>query len=274
VPHVLASVEATELGCEVIVVDNCPSDASTYDLISRLPCRYELAQQKGLGHARNVGVDASRAEIVLFVDDDVEVPANWVEAMSRQILDGNCDLVAGTVRPGVGRLREWMGESIRATVGALIETEDGKPTHLVGASFGLHRRVHDAVRFDPLLGAGTPYGSGEDVLFAMQATETGFTIHGCNRAPVLHNFDVSRLNREELRKRARAVGRSEAYLSVKVKDRIPRYLWLRVIREMLRLQANKYRRWRQGIVMTDAEFRSAWALARKRQLVREVARAR
>ena len=39
-----------------------------------------LEQHGGLNTARNAGIEASRGELVVFIDDDVQVPESWVES--------------------------------------------------------------------------------------------------------------------------------------------------------------------------------------------------
>lgn len=267
---VIASCEASNQKCEVVVVDNAPSDGKTRELVASAPVRYVVEGRRGLGSARNTGVSEARSQVILFVDDDVEVSRNWVDDMSRPLRTESCDLIVSCVRPGEGRDLPWMGPLLRSAVCAFVETASETSTHVVGASFGFRRRVWERTGFDRLLGAGTDYGSGEDVLFGCEAARAGFVIHGCSTSPSTHNFDLSRLTRSELKRRARAIGRSDAYVRLKLDGRsTPRFLSLRVAREWVRLVLAVGRTFRLGVRMSDAEFRARWALARKRQLIAE-----
>jgi glycosyltransferase involved in cell wall biosynthesis len=68
---------------EIIVVDNNSPDrtretvASFVEKDSRF--RYVLETRQGVSHARNAGIQAARADLIVFCDDDVEVPPSWIQ---------------------------------------------------------------------------------------------------------------------------------------------------------------------------------------------------
>ena len=69
----LSSIYAQECidFCEVIVVDDCSTDA-TLDIIEKFPCKIvRLTKHSGAAVARNEGVKQSTGDIVLFLDSDV-----------------------------------------------------------------------------------------------------------------------------------------------------------------------------------------------------------
>src|SRR5262249_25120078 len=78
----LASVmpQARAAGAEVLVVDDGPDEA-TRAVAARFGARYVRHDAHGLNAARNVALDATDAQLVCFVDDDVEVHAGWLGAL-------------------------------------------------------------------------------------------------------------------------------------------------------------------------------------------------
>lgn len=79
----LASIapQARAAGAELLVVDDGPDDA-TAAVACRHGARYVAhASSRGLNAARNTGVDAARAALLVFVDDDVRVRAGWLDAL-------------------------------------------------------------------------------------------------------------------------------------------------------------------------------------------------
>ncbi len=65
----------------------------TWTNLSNLP-----REGRGFGYARNVGLQAARGELVLFVDDDCEVEQGWVEALTEPFrADPHIVGVAGAV---------------------------------------------------------------------------------------------------------------------------------------------------------------------------------
>jgi GT2 family glycosyltransferase len=81
----LASVtpQARAAGAEVLVVDDGPDEA-TRAVAARHGARYlRHDAPRGLNAARNTALRASDAELVCFIDDDIEVRAGWLDALLR-----------------------------------------------------------------------------------------------------------------------------------------------------------------------------------------------
>lgn len=79
----LASIapQAAAAGAEVVVVDDGP-DPRTEAAARRHGARYVAhPASKGLNAARNTGIDAAAADLLVFVDDDVEVRSGWLAAL-------------------------------------------------------------------------------------------------------------------------------------------------------------------------------------------------
>jgi len=79
----LASIvpQARAAGAEVVVVDDGPDDA-TRATAQRYGARYVTPPPPGgLNAARNAGLDATTAELLVYVDDDVRVHDGWLQAL-------------------------------------------------------------------------------------------------------------------------------------------------------------------------------------------------
>jgi glycosyltransferase involved in cell wall biosynthesis len=130
---------------ELLVIDNgCTDD--TLDVVARWIDKVptlrvvDARDQPGLAHARNVGVRAARADVVMFCDADDEVDQRWLEAMSRAI--EGADLVSGHL--DVQTVNDpdvvfWRGGS--PTEGGLKQAH-GYLGHAVGANFAIRRSVY------------------------------------------------------------------------------------------------------------------------------------
>jgi GT2 family glycosyltransferase len=69
-------------GSELIVVDDAGASERARALCERFGAHYEPHPRPlGLNVARNTGVQRSRGELVVFVDDDVEVREGWLAAL-------------------------------------------------------------------------------------------------------------------------------------------------------------------------------------------------
>jgi glucosyl-dolichyl phosphate glucuronosyltransferase len=89
---------------EVLVVDNNSTDDTRNVVTTRVgtfpaPLRYLFEAEPGRSPALNTGIRAARGTIVATTDDDVRVPADWLD-QAGAALDGlGCDYVGGRVLP-------------------------------------------------------------------------------------------------------------------------------------------------------------------------------
>src|SRR5258708_38656458 len=84
-----------EWASELIVVDNGSTDNTNTVVrdagISNMEVRYLHEPRRGKGYAYNSGIAAATGEILLFTDDDVQPPTNWIEKLCRPIMEGKAD---------------------------------------------------------------------------------------------------------------------------------------------------------------------------------------
>lgn len=90
---------------EVIVVNNNSTD-DTARVLAGLEQAYPgrvrsvLETRQGVAYARQAGIDAARADIVAFFDDDVRVASNWVEEIVRTFVENpGVECIGGKVLP-------------------------------------------------------------------------------------------------------------------------------------------------------------------------------
>ena len=201
---------------ELFVVDNASQDG-TADVVRRtklpnMPVHLIREKQPGLSHARNAALAATRGDIILFTDDDVRLPKNWIDGMCRPILRGEADAVAGKVELAPHLQRPWMEPFHRATLASTDLIGEDAPGVMMGASMGFSRKVLEKVPgFDPELGAGA-IGTAEDTLFAWQLLEAGYRIALVPDVVVEHRCDESRLSRAAFISAAKKLGRSYSYI--------------------------------------------------------------
>ncbi len=208
-----------DLSVEFVVVDNGSTDHTRQVVEETVfhgsPLRRVFEPAPGLSRARNAGLRATASDVILFTDDDVRVPADWIAGMCQPILSGKADAVAGGVHFPAEYETRLSREPFRSRRGWLASTEamdPDDPRGLVGANMAFSRKVADALGgFDPELGAGA-LGFCEESLFALRLLDAGFRIRTACGVSVEHHFDLSRLTRSTLLKMASRMGQSAAYV--------------------------------------------------------------
>lgn len=219
---------------ELIIVDNGSSDA-TPDVVRAfrlpsMPVRYLFEASKGKGHALNAGLVAARGRALLFTDDDVHVPSDWVEGMCRPILEGQADAVQGGIRIAPALDRHWMRGVLRTWVAA-VEDPHRKPEGLVGANMACSREAMAAVGpFDLRLGPGAA-GFFDDTVLGWAIERSGRTILFAPSVAVEHHFDATRLTIRGFMSIARRMARSRAIVERDLHPELSRpsmmHLWRR-----------------------------------------------
>ena len=89
---------------EVIVVDNNSPDETRQVVeeaarVFPVELRYLFEGQQGRSPALNTGIRAARGEIIATTDDDVRVPADWLNSSAEGLARMKCDYVGGRVLP-------------------------------------------------------------------------------------------------------------------------------------------------------------------------------
>lgn len=132
---------------EVIVVDDGSSDAtrrvveSVRSGLRGLALHYAESKGRGLNAARNVGMAVASSDLVLFLDDDVEVPSTWLETfVDCALRHPSAGCIGGPIRLRLEgsppRLcgREKLGETELD-----LGTEEIPVLAVWGANFGVRR---------------------------------------------------------------------------------------------------------------------------------------
>ncbi len=99
---------------EVIVVDDGSIDGSL-EVARRFGVRVVSQTRQGAAVARNRGVTEARGRIVLFLDADCIPSPDWVDQLTRPLLEGSADVAVGKY---VSQQEEWAARLIQ------LELED------------------------------------------------------------------------------------------------------------------------------------------------------
>ncbi len=115
----LLAQDAGDVTYDIIVVDNNSRDdtrevvqnAIAQDTSRRI--HYLFEPRQGVSHARNTGINHSRASIIAFLDDDGIPEPDWIRSMKRAFDEyPEADCIGGRVRPRWTTPRpSWLGAS-------------------------------------------------------------------------------------------------------------------------------------------------------------------
>ena len=202
----LASIEQTPEAAagqvQVIVVDQNRDDRLV-EVLEPYRRSLNLIHQRslpGLSRARNAGLAVTTGEVVSFPDDDcLYRPTTLTETAAFLARYSECDGVCGRVCDFDGRpynLR-WPREAEPVSKRRVWR-------QAISVSMFLRRTVIESVgRFDESLGvgAGTPWGSGEETDYVLRALALGFQLRFEPAIGVLHPASPNRFAAAE---RARA----------------------------------------------------------------------
>lgn len=202
---------------ELLLVNNGSTDLTPQVISdythSGMEVRTLSEPRSGKSNALNRGVQAAQGHVLLFTDDDVRFPENWLEAMSRPIIEKKADAVAGTVTLASHLERAWMKPAHRSMLASTETISSAVPNRLVGANMAIARSVFSTIpAFDPELGPGR-LGFEEETLFAYQMHEANFEIVHIREGAVEHHPTPERLSTDSFRTMAEKLGHSEGYLS-------------------------------------------------------------
>jgi glycosyltransferase involved in cell wall biosynthesis/GT2 family glycosyltransferase len=167
---------------ELVVADNGSTDRTRSLAEARRQLLPNLrvvdaSGRRGVAHARNVGIRASRGEVVLICDGDDIVAPDWLEHMvgtldEHPIVTGFIDLVSLN-EPAT---YEWWGDAGREDAPIAY----GHRPYAPGGNIGMWRSV-----FDALGGFDEQLRRAEDIDFSWRASDLGIHVH-CEPRAVLH----------------------------------------------------------------------------------------
>ncbi len=212
-------------GYEILVVDNQPS-AEVAGLVesagkdSRAEIRYLEEPEVGLHHARHRGAREARAEILVYVDDDVIVPPGWLEKMLEPFRDPEVGMVGGKIVARWEAPRpEWLAE-FPASYLSLLDLGDERRTletsgEIYGANMAVRRNVlYNAGGFHPdAMGDRRLLlyrGDGETGL-CQKALDEGYQLVYEPEAWLEHRIPAERLTPEAFCERGLKSGLSISY---------------------------------------------------------------
>ena len=149
-----SALRQTYSNSEVIVVDNNSAD-NTKKIIEGFQKKYKnlfyfYEPIKSVGRARNLGIKNSKGEILCFTDSDCVLPLNWIENLTKPIISGEEEIVAGS---GKNLVENYWTKQIQKR-DYLLEQRISKNDYidnLDGKNFAADGDIIRKIMFDPYI---------------------------------------------------------------------------------------------------------------------------
>ena len=200
---------------EILVVDNGSTDR-TVEIVKGFPVGLLCEERQGASAARNRGIEASRGEILAFIDADCMVTTEWLRELVQGFENKEVGVVAGEVvayPPRTPAERYIAMQRPRLHLGTLSYPIS---PWFASANSALRREVFDLIGLFDVRFPGT--GGCEDIDFAWRFLQSKrFKLIYRPKAVVFHRH---RVTTRGLFKQYRAYGYGQAMLRRKYPDRL------------------------------------------------------
>jgi glucosyl-dolichyl phosphate glucuronosyltransferase len=252
----LADQALPPAGFEVVVVDNASTDETSSVVREARGGGMDIVavheQRRGLAHARNAGLEASRAPYVAYLDDDAIATPAWLPTLldvfegERPVpgcAGGRIDPIWEAPRPA------WLSDALLPYLAIIDWTPTpgvlDEPRYLAGANVAFARAALEEVGgFSPDLGrVGTRLLSNEEIAVERRLRRRGYRCYYHPAAAVSHHVPASRLEQRWFVRRFYWQGVSDAVLEMLEEERSTSR---RLARSVVRGVLPALRRWRPG----------------------------
>jgi len=212
----------------LVVVDNNSAD-NTRDVcdefaqISILPFTYYFEKNQGLSYARNRAINETNNGVIIFTDDDVIVPNDWINNYIEEYSSGDVSSVYGRIIPEWGDNKPaWFHKKLNPSY-ALLDYGDkrfianSRYQEFYGANFSCTvSLLKELGSFDTRLGRiGDKLFIGEETEIFLKLLALKKTIIYSPKIFVWHVIREERKNKNFLIKYYRDIAESSVYVSTK-----------------------------------------------------------
>lgn len=209
---------------EVLVIDNNCTDGTAAVVadkakMSPWPLRHIIETQQGLCFGRNRGLQESKSEHVVYLDDDVVVAQDWLVAYLEAVEQLGADCVVGPVTPHFeGEVPWFLSGQVFDSIASTYSRKGGERkvlspdvSHEVpGCNFGIRRSVGEEIGgFNPRLDrCGKALLAGGDFEFGHRLVAAGKRVVYEPRCAIQHVIVAEKLTQDYLRRRWFGAGRT------------------------------------------------------------------
>ena len=181
--------ENTRLDHELVLVDNGSPDGETWDLIGQTDCvSVFLSENVNYGRGANIGAIASSGDLIVFLNNDTEVRAGWLEPLVDAFSDKEVGIAAGRLEDPDGTLQHagvtlFMDRGTLTAANVTTEEPSRELDVVAGTAMMIRREC-----FQSSGGHDPVYRNGyEDVDLCLRARAAGWKVRYCAESNVMHH---------------------------------------------------------------------------------------
>ena len=197
VKTVLSVLRCSDADTEVLLIDQSDGQ-ETYRAIQPLLAahpriRYFPLAVPGKPVALNMALELAKGSVLLLTDDDCEPQPGWIEGMLSGFANEKIGCIFGPVDPAPHnkKLGYIVSHAVhRSTTAASLRDVrriPGRTTVGIGANLAIrHSALKSVDGWDPCIGPGTKFRSGDDFDVATRLSLAGYAIGFCVEGRVTH----------------------------------------------------------------------------------------
>lgn len=213
---------------EILVIDNnsddhTPQIAQQYESSDGVPVRYHFEPVQGISKARNTGVAISKADVLIFIDDDAyPVALDWAHRIVSAFADDSVGAAGGKAQPvwpQQGGRPDWLHDHLLPYLGIYDAgfsalSPLSYPNYPYGVNIAFRRSLLEEVgSFSEGVGRqGLVLLSGEETELCKRIDEAGHQVVFVPDAAVNHVMAPGRLTHEWFLRRAGFQGTSKVLI--------------------------------------------------------------
>jgi glucosyl-dolichyl phosphate glucuronosyltransferase len=200
--------------CELIIIDNNSTDQTNKiveSFYSFSSLKYYLETNQGLSHARNRGMQEAFGKVLVYLDDDIELPKDYFEVCDQIFQDPEIAISGGKVLPHKVDIPDWLPKKYYFLVSVYDMGKEPKfVKYLMGGNFAIRKDIAKKIgKYNSELGRkGNSLAGGEEIDYQNRAMELGYKIYYHPRQIILHKIN-DKLNETYVLKYAFELGKSE-----------------------------------------------------------------
>ena len=165
----ISLVEDSKITTDVLMINQCDTDGEFLEERNNQCIRKIDVKQRGLSNSRNMAIENAMGDICLLCDDDEVMEPDYQDTIKKAFDEiPQADIIVFQVKNLSNKLKPQIHQLSKLQCLRVCSVQ---------IAFRRKAITESGVRFDPLLGAGTTQGCGEENKFLLDCLKEGLNIY-------------------------------------------------------------------------------------------------